>query len=157
MLDLALHGESAPVSLADISSRQAISLSYLEQLFAKLRRHGLVASVRGPGGGYRLSRPLDDIYTSEIIDAVNESVDATLCGGNANCLDGHVCPTHFLWTDLSEQIHRFLGSISLASLVERPEVQAISRRQDADGSRRRAAASDRIPALDQASLEPGAS
>lgn len=158
MLDLALHSETEPVSLADISSRQEISLSYLEQLFAKLRRNGLVLSVRGPGGGYRLSRPLDDIYTSQIIDAVNESVDATHCGGNANCLDGHVCPTHFLWSDLSEQIHRFLGSISLASLVERQEVQAISRRQDASGSRRRrAAASDRIPAVDQASHEPGAS
>lgn len=129
MLDLALNAGSSPVSLADISRRQAISLSYLEQLFARLRRNSLVTSVRGPGGGYRLSRTSAQIYVAEIIDAVNESIDATDCGGTANCQDGETCLTHYLWCDLSEQIHRFLGSISLADLVARNEVQAVSVRQ----------------------------
>jgi Rrf2 family iron-sulfur cluster assembly transcriptional regulator len=149
MLDLALHAGNGPVSLADISSRQEISLSYLEQLFAKLRRNGLVDSVRGPGGGYRPSRSLADIYAAQIIDAVNESVDATLCGGNADCLDGDVCLTHFLWTDLSQQIHSFLSGISLASLVERQEVRRIAQRQDRGAGKRRGAYGDRIPALDR--------
>ncbi|GAB5450414.1 MAG: Fe-S cluster assembly transcriptional regulator IscR [Halioglobus sp.] len=131
MLDLALHGTEKPVSLADISSRQDISLSYLEQLFAKLRRNDLVSSVRGPGGGYRLSRGGDEIYVAQIIDAVNETVDATGCGGTADCQQGEVCLTHHLWCDLSEQIHSFLSGISLAQLVARREVQSISARQDA--------------------------
>lgn len=129
MLDLALHAGKSPVSLADISRRQAISLSYLEQLFARLRRNQLVTSVRGPGGGYQLSRPGHDIFVAQIIDAVNESVDATDCGGKANCQDGETCLTHYLWCDLSEQIHRFLNGISLADLVARNEVQAVSERQ----------------------------
>lgn len=130
MLDLSLHAQQGPVSLADISGRQEISLSYLEQLFAKLRRSGLVSSVRGPGGGYRLSRSQEDIYVAEIVDAVNETVDATNCGGGADCQDGETCLTHYLWCDLSRQIHEFLSAISLASLVERREVQDISARQD---------------------------
>jgi len=129
MLDLALHGAEAPVSLADIASRQDISLSYLEQLFARLRRGGLVCSVRGPGGGYRLSRSCDQIFTAQIIDAVNERVDATRCGGDANCRDGRICLTHSLWSDLSGQIHQFLEGISLASLLERREVREVSARQ----------------------------
>ena len=129
LLDLALHAQQGPISLADISRRQAISLSYLEQLFAKLRRSRLVSSVRGPGGGYLLSRGADEIFVAEIIDAVNESVDATDCGGRADCQDGETCLTHYLWCDLSEQIHRFLGGISLADLVARREVQAVSARQ----------------------------
>lgn len=133
MLDLALHGIDRPVSLADISGRQDISLSYLEQLFAKLRRHGLVTSVRGPGGGYRLSRAGDEIYVAQIIDAVNETVDATGCGGTADCQQGEVCLTHHLWCDLSEQIHGFLSGISLGDLVDRREVQDISARQNARG------------------------
>ena len=133
MLDLALHGSERPVSLADISGRQDISLSYLEQLFAKLRRNDLVSSVRGPGGGYRLSRGGDEIFVAQIIDAVNETVDATGCGGTADCQQGEVCLTHHLWCDLSEQIHNFLSQISLAQLVERREVQDISARQDARG------------------------
>lgn len=133
MLDLALHSDSGPISLADISSRQEISLSYLEQLFAKLRRNELVSSVRGPGGGYRLSRDSADIFVAQIIDAVNESVDATGCGGLSDCLDGGQCLTHTLWCDLSQQIHGFLSDISLASLVERREVQAVSARQDMKG------------------------
>jgi Rrf2 family iron-sulfur cluster assembly transcriptional regulator len=130
MLDLALHGTDRPVSLADISGRQDISLSYLEQLFAKLRRNNLVSSVRGPGGGYRLSRGSDETYVAQIIDAVNETVDATGCGGTADCQQGEVCLTHYLWCDLSDQIHNFLSEISLADLVERSEVQSISARQD---------------------------
>lgn len=131
MLDLALHGNDGPVSLADVSGRQDISLSYLEQLFAKLRRNELVTSVRGPGGGYCLSRGLEDIFVAQIVDAVNEAVDATGCGGSSDCQQGEVCLTHHLWCDLSKQIHGFLSQISLAKLVERREVQNISARQDA--------------------------
>jgi Rrf2 family iron-sulfur cluster assembly transcriptional regulator len=130
MLDLALHADSGPVSLAHISGRQDISLSYLEQLFAKLRRRELVRSVRGPGGGYRLSREGDNIYVAEIIDAVNEAVDATGCGGTSDCQQGEVCLTHHLWCDLSDQIHGFLSQISLANLVNQREVQSVSARQD---------------------------
>lgn len=129
MLDLALNAQANPVSLADISQRQNISLSYLEQLFAKLRRAELVSSVRGPGGGYLLSRSSADIYVAEIVDAVNESVDATGCGGLADCQGGETCLTHYLWCDLSEQIHQFLSGISLAGLVSRREVQVVSTRQ----------------------------
>jgi Rrf2 family iron-sulfur cluster assembly transcriptional regulator len=129
MLDLALHADSGPISLADISHRQGISLSYLEQLFAKLRRNELVASVRGPGGGYLLSRSGAEIFVAQIVDAVNEAVDATGCGGQADCQSGETCLTHYLWADLSDQIHSFLSGISLASLVARREVQAVSARQ----------------------------
>ncbi len=118
------------MSLADISSRQDISLSYLEQLFAKLRRQSLVQSVRGPGGGYCLSRGAHEVFVAQIIDAVNESVDATGCGGSTDCQNGEVCLTHHLWCDLSEQIHGFLSQISLANLVAREEVQYISARQE---------------------------
>ena len=130
MLDLALHTDSGPTSLAEISGRQDISLSYLEQLFAKLRRRDLVSSVRGPGGGYRLSRTSDAIFVAEIIDAVNETVDATGCGGTNDCQQGEVCLTHHLWCDLSDQIHGFLSQISLANLVEQREVQSVSARQN---------------------------
>ncbi len=129
MLDLALHANDGPISLADISGRQNISLSYLEQLFAKLRKRNLVASVRGPGGGYHLSRDKPDICVAEIIDAVNEPVDATGCGGNSDCQNGEVCLTHHLWDDLSKQIHGFLSDISLATLVERSEVKSVAARQ----------------------------
>jgi Rrf2 family iron-sulfur cluster assembly transcriptional regulator len=129
MLDLALHSNKGPVSLADISGRQDISLSYLEQLFAKLRRSELVTSVRGPGGGYLLSRSPDEIYVAQVIDSVNESIDATGCGGRADCQSGETCLTHYLWCDLSDQIHNFLSGISLGSLVARQDVQAVSARQ----------------------------
>ncbi len=129
MLDLALHANSGPVSLADISKRQEISLSYLEQLFAKLRQNALVRSVRGPGGGYRLNREAHDVFVAEIVDAVNESIDATSCGGKGDCQQGEVCLTHYLWADLSEQIHKFLSGISLGSLVERHDVQSVAQRQ----------------------------
>ncbi|WP_237067371.1 Fe-S cluster assembly transcriptional regulator IscR [Microbulbifer guangxiensis] len=130
MLDLALHAGQGPISLADISKRQGISLSYLEQLFSRLRQSGLVSSVRGPGGGYRLAREGDEIYVAQIVDAVNESVDATSCGGNSDCAGGEQCLTHYLWCDLSAQIHSFLSGISLADLVARAEVQEVARRQD---------------------------
>ncbi|MCU5781352.1 rrf2 family protein [Alcanivorax balearicus MACL04] len=129
MLDLALHADEGPVSLADISERQGISISYLEQLFAKLRRRHLVSSVRGPGGGYRLSRDSDDIDVASVIDAVDESVDATRCGGNGDCQDGHICLTHHLWCDLSDQIQDFLSHISLGELVSRNEVRQVAERQ----------------------------
>lgn len=111
MLDLALHAQQGPVSLADISERQGISLSYLEQLFAKLRRGNLVTSVRGPGGGYQLSRHMSGIHVAQVIDAVNESVDATRCQGQGDCHSGDTCLTHHLWCDLSLQIHEFLSGI----------------------------------------------
>ncbi len=133
MLDLALHADSGPVALADISERQGISLSYLEQLFAKLRRNDLVKSVRGPGGGYCLSRPESEIGVAEVIDAVDESVDATRCHkSDEGCQQGSVCLTHHLWCDLSEQIHQFLSGISLADLVSRREVRQVAERQDRD-------------------------
>ena len=118
MLDLAIHGHESPVTLSDISARQEISLSYLEQLFSKLRRGDLVISVRGPGGGYRLSRGRKGIFVAQIIDAVDESVDVTNCQGKGNCHQGEVCLTHHLWQDLSDQIHGFLSGISLADLVD---------------------------------------
>ena len=118
MLDLAIHGHESPVTLSDISTRQEISLSYLEQLFSKLRRGDLVTSVRGPGGGYRLSRERAGIFVAQIIDAVDESVDVTNCQGKGNCHQGEVCLTHHLWQDLSDQIHGFLSGISLADLVD---------------------------------------
>ena len=124
MLDLALHADTGPVSLADISERQGISISYLEQLFAKLRRRQLVTSVRGPGGGYRLSRPGGQIDVAAVIEAVDESVDATRCGGQGDCQEGHTCLTHHLWCDLSDQIQDFLSGISLGELVARHEVKS---------------------------------
>ena len=119
MLDLAINGGPQPVSLADISGRQEISLSYLEQLFAKLRRGKLVTSARGPGGGYRLARSGTDIFVAQIIDAVDEAVDVTNCQGKGNCHQGETCLTHDLWADLSGQIHDFLSQISLGDLMER--------------------------------------
>jgi len=131
MLDLALHAGTAPVTLAEISSRQTISLSYLEQLFSRLRRAGLVSSLRGPGGGYRPKKALSQISVADVIDAVNENTEVTACLGKGDCLQGEVCLTHHLWNDLSEQIHLFLSGISLADLVVRSDVQQVSARQDA--------------------------
>ena len=130
MLDLAIHGQNSPVSLNDISGRQGISLSYLEQLFAKLRRNELVTSVRGPGGGYRLARDTKEINIAEVVDAVSESMDATACQGKGNCQDGDQCLTHHLWQDLSEQIHDFLTKISIFDLVSRQEIREVAHRQD---------------------------
>ena len=130
MLDLALHNGGQPVSLADISERQDISLSYLEQLFSKLRRAGLVVSMRGPGGGYQLNGEPDAIVVSDIISAVDESVDATRCGGMADCQDNKRCLTHDLWADLSSQIRTFLSGITLADMTSRSDVQAVAKRQE---------------------------
>lgn len=132
MIDLAINATDNPVSLADISERQSISLSYLEQLFSKLKRYNLVKSVRGPGGGYLLSQNADLIDIAQVIDAVNESVDATRCqGGSSGCNAGDTCLTHFLWQDLSNQIHDFLANITLADLVNKQEVRNVARNQTA--------------------------
>ncbi len=130
MLDVAIHSATGPVPLADISERQGISLSYLEQLFAKLRKHGLVSSFRGPGGGYRLGLEANDISIGMVVHAVDESVDATRCQGKGNCQSGTRCLTHSLWGDLSKQISEFLDSISLAGLMQKRDVQFISLKQD---------------------------
>ena len=134
MLDIALHGQDAPVSVQDIAARQDISSSYLEQIVGRLKRVGLLSSHRGPGGGYRLGCDAGDISISAVVTAVGEGVDATRCGGRADCQEGHMCLTHNLWVDLSAEIDGFLQSISLASLVER---QAhLERAQGADGAAR---------------------
>lgn len=130
MLDLAVHAIERPVPLADISQRQGISLSYLEQLFARLRKEGLVDSARGPGGGYRLSRAASEITVVQVISAIDETVEATRCGGLANCQGGEPCLTHELWSDLSRQIYDFLSGINLAQLVERRGVKEVVIRQD---------------------------
>ena len=119
MLDLALNENKGPITLSDISKRQEISLSYLEQLFSKLRKNGLVDSARGPGGGYKISRESNQIFVAEIIAAVDETVDATRCKGKGNCKNDERCITHDLWCDLSEQIFIFLSEISLAKLVKK--------------------------------------
>ena len=131
MLDLAIHYKDGPITLSDISKRQGISLSYLEQLFSKLRKGGLVDSARGPGGGYRLSRDASQIEVASVITAVDESIDVTRCGGKADCTGDGPCLTHELWCDLSNQIHSFLQNISLADLVARKGVQEVAMRQDA--------------------------
>ena len=130
MLDLALHTDVAPVSLAEISSRQEISLSYLEQLFARLRRRNLVVSIRGPGGGYRLGREPEAVFVSDVVDAVNESLDTTCCKNRGDCQNGEMCLTHHLWSDLSDQIHQFLSEISLADLMKKREIQVVAARQN---------------------------
>lgn len=119
LLDLAFHQRQGPVSLPEIATRQAISLSYLEQLFARLRQAGLVASARGRRGGYRLGRQPETISMANIADAINESVDTTRCHGQSNCQQGDTCLSHHLWTDLSNHIHQFLDSISLEDLITR--------------------------------------
>jgi Rrf2 family iron-sulfur cluster assembly transcriptional regulator len=117
MVDLAMNNGQGPVTLADISARQKISLSYLEQLFGKLRRQSLVSSVRGPGGGYNLARPTPEVSLADIIQAVDEPIDTTQCGGHENCHDDHKCLTHDLWTDLNRHIFEYLRSVSLSQLV----------------------------------------
>jgi len=134
MMDLALHEGEGPVTLADISQCQGISLSYLEQLFARLRKSGLVSGVRGPGGGYRLSRDASEVAVADVISAVDESIDVTRCGGKGDCQDGEPCLTHELWCNLSRQIYDFLSGISLGDLVARRGVQDVAARQDEQGS-----------------------
>jgi Rrf2 family iron-sulfur cluster assembly transcriptional regulator len=140
MIDLALRQDGGPVTLAGIAERQNISLSYLEQLFGKLRRHKLVSSVRGPGGGYCLARKTDGITVADIIVAVDEPLDATQCGGKGNCHDEHVCMTHDLWTNLNKRMFDYLDSVSLQNLVDqqharqgRVSVMKDQRKQFEDG------------------------
>jgi len=130
MLDLALHYENGPITLAEIAQRQGISLSYLEQLFSRLRRQTLVTSVRGPGGGYRLGRDAKEIYIGEVIQAVDENMDTTRCGGAHNCQENERCLTHDLWQDLSGQIYSYLNKISLQDMMNRRGVQDVATRQD---------------------------
>jgi Rrf2 family iron-sulfur cluster assembly transcriptional regulator len=134
MLDLALHEGEGPITLADIASRQGISLSYLEQLFSRLRRRELVSSVRGPGGGYTLGREAAEIYVAEVITAVDENVDTTRCGGAHNCQNNQRCLTHDLWQDLSSRIYDYLNQISLRDLMNRQGVREVAERQDTGGS-----------------------
>ncbi len=117
MVDLAMRQTRGPVTLAAISQRQHISLSYLEQLFGKLRRHKLVSSVRGPGGGYNLARAPQALTVAEIISAVDEPLDATQCGGKENCYDDKRCMTHDLWATLNEKMHDYLSSVTLGDLL----------------------------------------
>ena len=130
MMDLAIHEKFGPVTLADISVCQGISLSYLEQIFARLRRNGLINGTRGPRGGYRLARPADLITVADIITAVSEKIDTTRCEGKENCQNGERCLTHELWADLSAQIHDFLAGITLAQFAQRTGVQEVVQRQD---------------------------
>jgi Rrf2 family iron-sulfur cluster assembly transcriptional regulator len=118
MVDLAMRHGGGPVTLAEISRRQKISLSYLEQLFGKLRRRALVDSVRGPGGGYCLAKDMAQVSVSEIIVAVDEPIDATQCGGKENCHDDQKCITHDLWANLNQRIFDYLGSVTLKNLVD---------------------------------------
>ena len=129
MLDLALHATEEPITLADISQRQGISLSYLEQLFSRMRKQDLVASARGPGGGYRLSRDANDINIAQVITAVDEKVSVTRCEGRGDCHNGGPCLTHELWCNLSDQIYDFLNGISLGDLVEEQHVKDVAARQ----------------------------
>jgi Rrf2 family iron-sulfur cluster assembly transcriptional regulator len=132
MLDLAFHSQIKPVTLTDIAARQTISLSYLEQLFARLRRANMVKGIRGPGGGYTLAGDVNDINIADIIAAVDEPIDATKCGGEANCQNEKACLTHDLWMGLSEQIRDYLKGITLAQLLEKHRVQEIAKRQEQD-------------------------
>lgn len=117
VLDLALHAGEGTMRLADVATRQGISLSYLEQLFARLRREGVVSSVRGPGGGYRLALARHELSIGIIIDAVNERIDVTRCGGQGDCQQGDTCLTHHLWTELSDNLQAFLHRITIADLL----------------------------------------
>ena len=130
MLDLAFHTETGPVTLSEISKRQDISLSYLEQLFTRLRKQELVRSTRGPGGGYSLNRSVDQLAVAEIVAAVDETVDTTRCSGASNCHDGRQCLAHELWDDLSQQIFGFLNNITLQDLMQDGSIRDVAGRQD---------------------------
>jgi len=130
MLDLAGQKKEKPVSLADISRRQEISLSYLEQLFAKLRKNGLVTSIKGPGGGYLLARSANKVSVADIVDSVDENVDVTRCSGKGNCQGGAVCLTHQLWSEFSEEIRNYLSGINLENLKDREHVKRVMIRQE---------------------------
>ena len=131
MLDLALHSVRNPITLSDISERQSLSLSYLEQLFARLKRNKLVASTRGPGGGYQLAKAPEDINVAEVILAVDEPIDATGCRGTKDCQKGSICLAHHLWLGLSESIYDYLNKISLAEVISQQEIRRLAYLQDA--------------------------
>jgi Rrf2 family iron-sulfur cluster assembly transcriptional regulator len=137
MLDRALRHDEGPIRLTEISSLQGISLSYLEQLFAQLRRRNLVTSVRGPGGGYNLGRSADKINVAEVIAAVNEDTDTARFRGAGDCQEGEICLTHHLWTDLSNQVRDFLQNITLADLVARKNIRKVSQKQQRRTSKRK--------------------
>jgi Rrf2 family iron-sulfur cluster assembly transcriptional regulator len=130
MIDVAMHNGDGPVTLAGVAERQKISLSYLEQLFGKLRRAGLVDSVRGPGGGYNLARASTGVSVADIITAVDEPLDATQCGGKENCLDDRRCMTHELWASLNVHIFSFLSSVTLEQLVRQQDKKDVAVLQD---------------------------
>lgn len=130
MIDVAMHNGEGPVTLAGVADRQKISLSYLEQLFGKLRRYGLVDSVRGPGGGYNLARLATSVSVADIITAVDEPIDATKCGGKENCQDDKRCMTHELWANLNTHIFAFLRSVTLEQLVRQQDKQEVTVLQD---------------------------
>ena len=132
MLDLAFHSQTKPVTLTEIAARQTISLSYLEQLFARLRKANMVKGIRGPGGGYTLSGSADEINIADIIAAVDEPIDATKCGGEANCQNEKACLTHDLWMGLSYQIKDYLKGITLGQLIENHRIQETAKRQEED-------------------------
>jgi Rrf2 family iron-sulfur cluster assembly transcriptional regulator len=142
MIDVAMHSGNGPVTLAGVSERQKISLSYLEQLFGKLRRHGLVDSVRGPGGGYNLARPADAVSVADIIVAVDEPIDATQCGGKENCKDDKRCMTHELWASLNAHIFSFLRSVTLEQLVRQQDKEAVAVLKDHRGGDRKPATAE---------------
>jgi len=142
MVDLAMRQSRGPVTLAAISERQHISLSYLEQLFGKLRRRNLVSSVRGPGGGYNLAQPAASVTVADIVTAVDEPLDATQCGGKENCLDDRRCMTHDLWATLNKKMYEYLSSVSLADLVEHQNGKHVAVLQD----HRRAPDSEKVAA-----------
>ncbi|MBL1142969.1 MAG: Rrf2 family transcriptional regulator [Proteobacteria bacterium] len=130
MLDLALHDGDGPVNLSEISHRQDISLTYLEQLFGKLRRHGLIESARGPGGGYRLAMTPDEISIAKVLYSVDEPVDITRCGGKQNCQNDERCLTHDLWMELNRHVSDFLNGVMLGDLIQRNNVKQVAARQD---------------------------
>ena len=132
MLDLAFHSQVKPVTLTDIAARQTISLSYLEQLFARLRRANMVKGIRGPGGGYTLAGKILKINIADIIAAVDEPIDATKCGGEANCQNEKACLTHDLWMGLSDQIREYLKGITLEQLLDKHQIQETAKRQSQD-------------------------
>ena len=152
MIDLALRQGEGPVTLAGISERQGISLSYLEQLFGKLRRHELVASVRGPGGGYTLARPMERLSVADVIIAVDEPLDATQCGGKENCHDEGRCMTHDLWSNLNKRMFEYLASVTLAALVEQQR-QRCSKEHEVTVFREARECSSKVVASDAVSAQ----
>ena len=137
MIDIALYTSNTPIPLSEISKRQNISLSYLEQLFSKLKTKSLVKSVKGPGGGYKLDRNPSKITLFEIITAVDENMDQTQCGGAMNCNNDKPCLTHYVWTDLTKQINDYMKGVSLGDVILRNDIRNIvdKRREQGYGNK----------------------